>query len=287
MTPKAEILVVIVMYNGMQWIEKCIGSVRASSVPADIIVIDNGSTDGSVAWLRRSGVELFLCPDNPGFGAANNIGFKTALERGYSYVYLLNQDAWVFPDCFGRLVDAFRRAPAFGILSPVQYDGSGVQLDGNFSRHCAKQLQEGRPNPDEVKFVMAAHWMLTAECIRATGGFSPAFHQYGEDDNYISRARRFGFLTGVVRDAGAVHDRARRKTGRKQKTMLKCIASIKKVCDPDRPAVLSLALELMHLAAMGVYRTSTLPWRSAVQLCRRFPFLKSCRKASLEKGAFL
>ncbi len=285
--PQSQILVVIVTYNGMCWAERCVGSVRASSVPADILVIDNGSTDGTAEWMREHGVEVHSCPDNPGFGAANNIGLRIALERGYPFVYLLNQDAWVFPDCLARLVDAFRSAPDFGILSPVQYDGSEKRLDRNFERHCAGVLREGCPHPVKVCFVMAAHWLISSDCIRTVGGFSPVFNQYGEDDNYLHRAAFWGYNVGVVPAAGAVHDRQNRLDSRERHTRLKCIASVVKILDPRRMTLPVFLFEFLHLVLMGFYRLSITPWRKAVEICRRYPDLMKAKAESRQKGAFL
>ena len=287
MPASPELLVIIVTYNGMPWMARCIGSVRSSSLPADILVIDNGSTDGTADWLRSQGVETLEQPDNPGFGAANNIGLRYALERAYSYVYLLNQDAWVRPDTFSRLIAAFRGHPEYGILSPVQYDGGGVQWDRNFARHCARALASGNGDVAEVPFVMAAHWMLTRVCVCAVGGFSPAFRQYGEDDNYIDRARYFGFRTGVVREAGAIHAREGRPCSREAEMSLKCVGSVVRVSSPHRPSAPTLLGELVRLFAMGIYHRSTLPWRRLQELLRRYPSLKTIRKQSLQKGAFL
>ena len=124
----SEILVIIVTFNGMRWLEKCISSVRSSTVQADIIAIDNGSTDGSVEWLQKHGVQVVANNSNIGFGAANNIGMKLAIEEGYSYVYLLNQDAWLEPDTIEILLKGFEYS-RYGILSPVQNDASGRKMD--------------------------------------------------------------------------------------------------------------------------------------------------------------
>ena len=89
-----KILVVIVTYNGEHWMEKCIGSIMKSGVKADTYVIDNNSTDGTVAAVRVINPEAIIVEskENLGFGRANNIGMKYALDKGYDYVYLLNQD---------------------------------------------------------------------------------------------------------------------------------------------------------------------------------------------------
>ena len=110
-----KVLAIVVTFNGMKWLERCLGSLRDSCPRPDVLVVDNGSTDGTREWVRENcpEVEMVLRDDNPGFGAANNIGLRLALERGYDYVYLLNQDAWVAKDTMRLLIDAHGRAGGF------------------------------------------------------------------------------------------------------------------------------------------------------------------------------
>ena len=284
----AEILVIIVTFNGMEWVERCIASVRSSGVEADILVLDNGSTDGTPEWLERHGVEVIRNATNLGFGAANNIGLQRALAEGYSYAYLLNQDAWVMPDTFGLLTDAFEKNPRFGILSPVQYDGGGKKMDRLFSKHCRRALRSDPTSAVvEVPFVMAAHWMISRSCLLKTGGFSPAFSHYGEDENYIHRARWFGFPCGVVRGAGAVHDRAGRPATHERRMFYKCNGSVARVSRPEGGAFFRLLWETVRLVGTAVVNFDKAPLRFIGTLWRRYPELMKFRRKSRRPCAFL
>ncbi|MBQ7518399.1 MAG: glycosyltransferase, partial [Bacteroidales bacterium] len=95
-----KVLFIIVSYNGMAWLERCLGSVVAQAVPGtqvDLFVVDNDSTDGSADFVEAHfpQARLTRCAENLGFTAANNLGFAYAMRKGYDYVYLLNQDAWL------------------------------------------------------------------------------------------------------------------------------------------------------------------------------------------------
>jgi len=100
------IYVVIVTYNGMQWIDKCLDSLIHSSIPLNIIIIDNLSTDGTVDFIKHKypTVELVETGKNLGFGKANNIGITHAVKQNADYVFLLNQDAWVGLNTIDELV---------------------------------------------------------------------------------------------------------------------------------------------------------------------------------------
>lgn len=283
----SEILVIIVTFNGMRWLDRCIDSVRKSNVPADILVIDNGSTDGSVERLQKKSVEVIANSSNLGFGAANNIGMKRALEEGYSYVYLLNQDAWVEPDTLGLLLEAFKDE-SYGILSPVQYDGGGKKMDRQFAKRCKRFLNRDKEAAVvEVPFVMAAHWMVSRSCFLHVGGFSPAFTMYGEDDNYLDRARWFGFKAGVVRAARAVHDRADRPDSPERRMFLKCNASIIHVSNPAGGVFFRILGEPLRLIGIGILNLNGTPFRFIGTLFKRCPELLRYRRKSRKKGAFL
>ena len=283
----SEILVIIVTFNGMAWLERCIESILRQSEPCDIFVVDNGSTDGTVEWLRKRSIPVIAGESNIGFGAANNLGLRHALEQGYSYVYLLNQDAWLENDTLERLVHAFEQ-PGYGILSPVQNDATGRKMDARFAARCKKYLRAHKGEEVvEVPFVMAAHWMINRGCLMAVGGFSPAFKLYGEDDNYIDRARWMGYRVGVVPGAAAVNDRAKRKESKERRMFLKCNASTIHVSNPSKGLLLRLLWEPLRLAGISLLHLDKEPLRFAGRLIKRYPELIRYRKQSSRKGAFL
>lgn len=118
--------------------DRCLGSLRKSSLYTDVLVVDNGSTDGTIEYIRSEfpEVQLHCAGENLGFGKANNIGLQKAVKEGYDYVYLLNQDAWVFPHTFERLIAAMEADPGYGILSPMQLTATEDKMDPRFVRWC-------------------------------------------------------------------------------------------------------------------------------------------------------
>ncbi|NLZ20049.1 MAG: glycosyltransferase family 2 protein [Bacteroidales bacterium] len=288
----ADVLVVIVTYNALKWVGKCLRSVERSTYPADVVLIDNGSTDGTLPLVRTDfpQVRIIETGENLGFGAANNIGLRMALDEGYRFAYLLNQDAWLEKDTLERLIAAHKEE--LGVLSPMQLDARG-RRDKRFDRKCGKYIDAalGGYHKEtlvvEVPFVMAAHWLLSRKAIETVGGFSPAFRQYGEDDNWLHRLHFHKLLCGVVPAAKAVHDRAGRRPGREKKMALKCISTVVKLSDPNRPWRWMRIREVLELVGMGIKNFSAIPWRYIRELRERFPELKEYREASMRKGAFL
>ena len=135
-----KVFVIIVTYNATQWIDKCFSSLRASIVPVHTIVIDNNSSDDTVARLKAdfSEVTLIESKENLGFAKANNVGFKKALELGADYFFLLNQDVWIEVDTISKLIDGIKLNPAYGIISPVHFNGKGDLLDFGFYNYLLK-----------------------------------------------------------------------------------------------------------------------------------------------------
>jgi len=217
-----HIVVVVVTYNGMAWAERCFGSLRASSHPVQVVVVDNGSTDGTADHIRSSYPEavLFCSDTNLGFGQANNKGMRWALDHGADHVFLLNQDAWVLPDTIRKLLDAAVSHPGHGIISPLHLNGSGSDMDTNFAHFvtedrcpgllsdlAAKRCGDGIY---EAEFVNAAAWLVTRECLMTVGGFDPSFFHYTEDNNYVDRLHFHGLGLAVLPSAIIHHDRDQR-----------------------------------------------------------------------------
>lgn len=216
-----KIYCVVVTYNGMLWIERCLKSLYESTFPVLPVIIDNGSTDGTRDFIKVNfpAAKLIESEVNLGFGLANNIGMQLARENDARYVFLLNQDAWIFPDTIGRLVKAAEAAPELGILSPVHLQANGRFLDRMFAVHIAPPscalLDDIYANTalDEVypcSFVNAAAWLISRNCIETVGLFEPFFFMYGEDSNYVQRLRFHQYGVGVVPLARAIHDRSDR-----------------------------------------------------------------------------
>ena len=288
----ARVLVIIVTYNALKWVKKCLTSVEKSTLPADVLVIDNGSTDGTLPLIRTDfpRTRIIETGENLGFGAANNRGLRIAHDECYDFAYLLNQDAWLQKDTLEKLVAAHK--PDWGVLSPMQMNARG-RRDKRFNRKCGKYIDAALSGYHsdglivEVPFVMAAHWLVSRRAIETVGGFSPAFKQYGEDDNWLHRLHYHKLMCGVVPASQAVHDRGGRRLSREKKMQLKCISTVVKVSDPNRNWRWMRIREVLELVGMGLKNFSSVPWRYIKEFKARLPELKELRDASMQKGAFL
>ena len=292
---KPEILTIVVTYNAMKWLDRCLGSLSESEVPTDVIVIDNGSVDGTCEYIAGNYPDVLLTrsEENLGFGKANNVGFRYALEHQYRYVYLMNQDAWVYKDTLSVLTSAMDSDSSIGILSPMQMTASGDRPDMRFEKKCPAEALEDISGPVasgkvyETKFVMAAHWMISRKCLQKVGGFSPAFPHYGEDDNFIHRARLKGYRICVHSGVKAVHDREMRPQSKEASMRLKCVASVVKVSNPLNCLWLRLLFQPIELISISLRYSSWPVFQYVFTLIGSYCRLIRLRRESFEDGAFL
>lgn len=212
-----KVCAVIVTYNGLKWIEKCIESLIRSTMSPDVFVIDNGSTDGTVEFLKQQGNCKFLRESNTnlGFGKANNVGLRHGYLEGYEYFLLLNQDAWVEENVIEHLVSNMRVEKQFGILSPMHFNGSGTGFDYLFESYLSrmesyqKDLEANNLSSGlyESRFINAACWLVSRTTLKEVGLFHPLFEHYGEDDNYLDRLHHKGMKLGLDPHVKIYHDR--------------------------------------------------------------------------------
>jgi len=158
---------------------------------------------------------LCLQEQNLGFGQANNIGMRYAMEHGCTHVLLLNQDAWIDADMIATLL-AYDDGNS--LLSPIHKTGEGDAIDYNFEHHAMmrsgeyerylKEHSEGQTGKYYTDEINAACWLLPRKILEEIGGFNPLFYHYAEDNDYLQRLHYWGkgiyFVTGTY----CYHDRA-------------------------------------------------------------------------------
>lgn len=214
MNPKVSII--ILNWNGEQYLEECLSSVYAQIYPNfEVLFVDNHSTDGSIEFVRKNypDVEIIALDKNYGFAKGNNIGIKYALQK-YSpdYILLLNNDIKiVHEDCFKKLVEAAENDDKIGILGckliypdgTIQHLGSKVTSSGIYVLRDLNQVQS---EPYEVYDVMGAIFLIKKSVIDKIGlldeDFSPFF---GEETDYCVRAKKSGYLIKIVPTVEVVH----------------------------------------------------------------------------------
>ena len=210
-----EIAVVIPNYNGIQYLEKCLGALRAQTFrDFQIILVDNGSEDGSAAFVRERypETELIELPENFGFCRAVNEGIRHAEAE---YVILLNNDTEVFPDFVEKLWQGIRRRPeAFsgGAMMIQAQNHEKLDTAGDcysalgwaFSRGKGKNPQKFE-KPCRVFAVCAGAAIYRTSLLRETGLFAEEHFAYLEDLDIGYRARISGYENWYLPEAKVYH----------------------------------------------------------------------------------
>ena len=206
---------IIVTYNGLKWMQRCLDSLRCSTVQSIPILIDNHSTDNTIPYVKEHYPEAILLPQdkNLGFGQANNIGIRYAMEHHADYVLLINQDASLDPFTLERLLG---QCDGESLFVPIHMNGDGTKMDYGFKNYSL--LKANNEFVDDLilgqckeKYVIgevcAACWLLPIKLLHRVGGFNPIFFHYGEDNNFYHRLCYHGVKTYVVPNTFMFHDR--------------------------------------------------------------------------------
>jgi GT2 family glycosyltransferase len=196
--------VVIVNWNGGQYLERCLAALRDQTLaPDQIIVVDNASTDGSPEKLARNfpNVTLIRLKNNLGFAAANNLAVRDYANT--HWVALLNPDAFAAPDWLETLLRTAEAHPEYGFFGscmlraeqPTQLDGTGdcYHVSGVvWRRDRGVPVESGHRRAGEIFAPCAAAALYRRDIFLAAGGFDEDFFCYVEDVDLGFRLRLAG-----------------------------------------------------------------------------------------------
>lgn len=222
--------VIIVNYNVKYFLEQCLHSVlkAAEEVPTEIIVIDNHSTDESLAYLapKFPQVRFLKNSTNSGFGKACNRGLAEATG---DYILFLNPDTIIAEDSLAECIRFFESHPDCGALGVKMIDGSGTFLKESkrafpspltslfklfglshlfphsklFSRYHLGYLDKEQNH--EVDVLAGAYLMVRHDVLKKVGSFDEAFFMYGEDVDLSYRIQKAGYKNYYVAETTIIH----------------------------------------------------------------------------------
>jgi len=224
--------VVIVNYNVREFLEQCLVSVQKSinylNNEAEIIIIDNNSTDGSIEYLQPGfpGVKFISNNENLGFAKACNQGIE---RTSGEYVLFLNPDTIVPADCFQKCISFFKSHNDAGALGVKMLNEKGKYLKESkrgfpspaasffklfglaaifprsklFAKYYLGYLDEN--NNQEVDTIAGAFMMIPREVLERVGGFDESFFMYGEDIDLSYRIKKAGYKNHYLAETSITH----------------------------------------------------------------------------------
>ncbi len=219
MASELSVAVVIPSWNSAGLLPRCLDSLAGQGAELELMVVDNGSGDGSVELLRERGVPHLSLPRNAGFAAAVNLG---AARTEAPLVLALNADTALEPGAVGRLAEALAADPGLGGAQPriLQLEGESGDLatarlysrgmalsaDGRAFEEGAGEAQDARAGAArEVFGVCGAACLLRRELFGQLGGYDERYFAFYEDVDLNVRARIAGWRFAYVPEAVVWH----------------------------------------------------------------------------------
>lgn len=217
--------IILVNYNGAEVAIDCLHSIQQQlhSVPYEVIVVDNASTDRSADLIEEKfpDIKLLRQTQNRGFGAGNNIGARIATGK---YLFLLNTDTILTCDLLPHLIEVMEQDSKVGIVGPklLNSDRSlqlstarSISLRNEF--HDLKQKQDYQDlkhrsqisqqfnTMQEVDIVIGAALFIPRDLFKSLGGFDETFFMYFEESDLCQRARKQGWKVVYTPSVSLIH----------------------------------------------------------------------------------
>lgn len=204
-----KVAVILVNWNSASITSDCILSLRKAQTHLfDIIVVDNGSSDDSVAQLKNTfgdTIILLYSPVNSGFTGGNNMGMQYAIEKGYTYQMLLNNDTFVEPDFLEPLITYMDQHPEAGIIQSrifFNHDRSLIWNGGSyFNSFWGYAYTKGYNKPNstitgtlkKVDWITGCAFFTRTSILKQVGLLAEPFFIYYEDTDLSFRIKNAGY----------------------------------------------------------------------------------------------
>jgi len=216
-----KVALIVLTWNQRELTLDCLDSLAALDYPAgrlEIIIVDNGSTDGTAQAVRARYPEVTVLEngENLGYAGGNNVGLRYAMAQRAEYVCILNNDVLVDSECLIRLVRVAESDSSAGLLGPKVYDrqepgyiqSAGIMLD-----HLLRSEHRGLGQVDvgqfdaleEVDAVTGCAILVSRQMIDQIGLLDSRYFMYREEIDWCCRARDAGFKVLYVPGAKVWH----------------------------------------------------------------------------------
>lgn len=215
---KTVVWAIILHWRLWQMTLDCARSLLASTWPnLHILIVDNGSQDGSLERLRSqlpASVHTLPLPENRYFAGGINAGLRVALEKGGDWFFVMNNDTRVAPDMIAQLVLAAQRYVGTGIVAPLIYEAHAPDHIWNagarkrrwwpFPQELARHAG-GFQEPYPVDYVTGCGMMIARPVLEQVGFFDERYQMYYEDVDFCERVRQVGYHILVAPNARMWH----------------------------------------------------------------------------------
>lgn len=221
MLPKVAII--ILNWNGKNDTIECLESLEHITYPNyEILLVDNGSTDGSVNCFkeRYPGIDLIINEKNLGYAEGNNVGIRRAMEKAADYILLQNNDTIVDPEFLSELIRVAKSDLEIGFAGPMVYyynyngrkdvinfAGGKLNMWKGITKHIGlNEIDTGQYNEiKEVDYIEGSCLLLRKEMLIKIGLLDPVYFAYWEDNDWCRRGFAAGYRSVFVPKAKIWH----------------------------------------------------------------------------------
>lgn len=205
----SKIGIIVLNWNGKEDTIKCLRSLQKLTYPnVEIILVDNGSTDGSQDYFKAHfpNCTLLETGENLGYAGGNNVGIIYGLKRTVEYFFILNNDTVVDPGIIEAFLEGFKTYPNAGILGgkiylmsePDRFDHFGGKwnrrrLDFDYVGYRQLDDKKNWEEAQDLDYVCGAGIMVHRSVFQEIGLFDDRFFLFWEETDFCFRAKRAGF----------------------------------------------------------------------------------------------
>jgi GT2 family glycosyltransferase len=203
-----KVAIILLNWNSFDHTSNCIESLQLCDYPSfEIIVVDNGSIDGSGNLLKAKFPEIILIasPTNEGFAAGNNRGFSYAIDNQFTYAMMLNNDVFVEPDFISKLINYMESHPETGAIQPkifFNHDRKKIWNGGSYylswlgwtySKRYMRKAGVLQSQFQQVDWITGCAFLTKTSILKEVGLLKEAFFIYYEDVDLSFRIRSNGY----------------------------------------------------------------------------------------------
>ena len=211
-----NVAAVIVTYNRLNMLKKCVSAVEGQSFKCDIILVDNASTDGTGEWsstyLSNTDINYFNTGSNIGGAGGFNFGMKKAVQLGYDYIWIMDDDCMPKADALEKMMDAdniLGGSSNYGYLSSVVLwtDGSECKMNRQkIKKSYYENVQLLKDTIVQVEQSTFVSLLFPAETIKKVGLPIKDFFIWGDDIEFTRRITvRNSIPSFMVGDSQVIH----------------------------------------------------------------------------------
>lgn len=215
--PNKGIRIILVNWNCKKVILDCLESIRKVGYINSVVVVDNGSKDGSLPYIREkySHIKIIELTENKGFAEGNNVGIQYALKEGAKYIFILNSDTEITVDSIPNLLKVMEEDKSIGIVGPKILSSDkkiwacGGELEKN--RYSGGLIGLGEVDngqydkEEEVDFISGTAMFVRHEVFEKCGLLHAPYFIYYEDVELNLKARNAGYKLVFVPTSTIIH----------------------------------------------------------------------------------